>query len=69
MEKGDKVLVLDDAISGVVTTVKGNTITIETEDGFELDFLKSELIVMDGSLSNRELQQFNSLLHLRGKLL
>src|SRR5690554_4698211 len=59
MKIGDKVLVLDDAISGVVSGVKGNTITIETTDGFELDFLEKELIVMDGSLSRRELARMD----------
>ncbi|SRX55797.1 Smr/MutS family protein [Aequorivita sp. CIP111184] len=59
MEKGDKVSVLDDAISGVVTAVKGNDVTILTTDGFELDFLKNELIIMDGSLSKRELAQMD----------
>lgn len=55
MKKGDKVSVLDDAISGVVTAVNGNTVTIETSDGFDLDYLKKELIVLDGSISKRDL--------------
>lgn len=59
MKKGDKVSVLDDAISGVVTAVEGNTVTIETQDGFELDFLKKELIVMDGSISKRDLARMD----------
>ncbi len=59
MKKGDKVSVLDDAISGVVTAVKGNEVTILTTDGFELDFLMNELIVMDGSISKRELAQMD----------
>ncbi|SRX73890.1 Smr/MutS family protein [Aequorivita antarctica] len=59
MKKGDKVSVLDDAISGVVTAVKGNEVTIMTTDGFELDFAKNELIVMDGSLSKRELARMD----------
>lgn len=59
MKIGDTVSVLDDAISGVVTAVKGNDITIETTDGFELDFSKEELIVMDGSLSKRELARMD----------
>ncbi len=59
MKKGDKVSVLDDAISGVVTAVNGNEVTIMTTDDFELDFLKSELIVMDGSVSKRELAQMD----------
>ena len=59
MKKGDKVSVLDDAISGVVTAVNGNAITIMTPDGFELDFMKNELIVMDGSVSKKELAQMD----------
>lgn len=59
MNIGDKVMVLDDAISGVVTAAKGNVITIETPDGFELDFFEKELIVMDGSLSKRELSRMD----------
>ena len=36
--KGDKVAVLDDAINGVVLAVKGNEVTIETEEGFVMNF-------------------------------
>jgi len=56
---GDKVSVLDDAISGVVTAIRGNVVTILTTDGFELDFSKNELIVVDGSLSKRELAKMD----------
>ncbi|PHR12053.1 MAG: DNA mismatch repair protein MutS [Aequorivita sp.] len=59
MKIGDKVSVLDDAISGVVTAVNGNGVTIMTTDGFELVFLRNELIVVDGSLSKRELAQMD----------
>ncbi|WP_027137528.1 Smr/MutS family protein [Gaetbulibacter saemankumensis] len=41
---GDKVYVLDEAISGVVTKVVKDTVSIETEDGFVLDFNSSELV-------------------------
>ncbi|AWG26566.1 Smr/MutS family protein [Flavobacterium kingsejongi] len=44
--KGDKVTVLDDAINGVVVKVTIEVITIETDDGFELDFKPKELIHM-----------------------
>lgn len=44
ISKGDKVSVLDDAIDGVVVDVKGNEVTIETTDGFNLTFKSSELI-------------------------
>jgi len=59
MKIGDKVSVLDDAITGVVAGIRGKNITIVTTDGFELDFLEKELIVMDGSLSKREMAQMD----------
>ena len=42
--KGDKVSVLDEAIDGVVLSVKDNQVTIETEDGFVMTFFVNELI-------------------------
>ncbi len=59
MKIGDKVSVLDDNISGTVTRMAKDAITITTTDGFELEFLESELIVIDGSLSKRELAQMD----------
>ncbi|QAA81331.1 DNA mismatch repair protein MutS [Aequorivita sp. H23M31] len=59
MKIGDKVSVLDDAISGVVSKLQGKNVTILTTDGFELDFNESELIVIDGSLSKREMAQMD----------
>ncbi|MDN3723410.1 DNA mismatch repair protein MutS [Aequorivita sp. SDUM287046] len=59
MKKGDKVSVLDDAISGVVTAISGNEVTIITTDGFELGFARNELIVIDGSISKRDLAQMD----------
>ena len=47
--KGDKISVLDDAINGKVLKVNGKTITVETEDGFELDFEEKELILIEPS--------------------
>lgn len=41
---GDKVSVLDEDISGVISRIDNNTIFIETEDGFELEFSEHELI-------------------------
>ncbi|MBF7093115.1 DNA mismatch repair protein MutS [Flavobacterium sp. ALJ2] len=46
LNKGDKVSVLDEAINGVVLSVKNNEITIETEDGFVMTFFVNELIKM-----------------------
>ncbi|MFL9829243.1 Smr/MutS family protein [Flavobacterium sp. ST-87] len=44
LNKGDKVAVLDDAINGVVLSVKGEEVTVETEDGFVMNFTAGELI-------------------------
>ncbi|WP_040282039.1 Smr/MutS family protein [Psychroserpens damuponensis] len=41
---GDVVSVLDDDINGVISKIIGETIVIETEDGFDMEFLSSEVI-------------------------
>ncbi|SDS27141.1 hypothetical protein SAMN04515667_1797 [Formosa sp. Hel1_31_208] len=41
---GDIVSVLDEAINGRVTNIAGHTITIETDEGFEMEFKSSEII-------------------------
>lgn len=47
LTKGDKVSVLDEAINGVVLTVKGQEVTIETEDGFVMNFAINELVKLN----------------------
>jgi hypothetical protein len=47
--KGDKVSVLDDAVDGVILTIKDTTITIETVDGFVMNFQANELIKIGDS--------------------
>lgn len=54
--KGDKVAVLDDDISGVVLDVKGNTVRIETPDGFELEYQMQELVKMGNELRKSGMQ-------------
>jgi Smr domain len=48
---GDKVDVMDEDLSGIITSINGNTITIETADGFELDFSDKELVNIGGKVS------------------
>lgn len=55
MKIGDKVLVLDDAIHGVVKNVLGSVITVLTEDDFEIDFDKNELVIDSNVLSVNDL--------------
>jgi dsDNA-specific endonuclease/ATPase MutS2 len=47
---GDKVSVLDDAIDGVIKKINGDTITIETTDGFLLTFKTNELIKISATI-------------------
>jgi dsDNA-specific endonuclease/ATPase MutS2 len=42
--KGDKVSVLDEAVNGIVLSVKDKEVTIETEDGFVMKYAANELI-------------------------
>jgi len=46
MKKGDRIEVLDDALSGKVVLVEKNVVTIETTDGFQMQFDKKELVVV-----------------------
>lgn len=46
-KKGDKVTVLDEAISGIVSKVEGSTVYIESEDGFLLGFESFELLLIN----------------------
>jgi dsDNA-specific endonuclease/ATPase MutS2 len=47
---GDTVSVLDDDLSGRITKIQGDIITIETDDGFNLDFEKYEVVRISGPL-------------------
>ena len=47
--KGDQVSVLDEAINGIVISVKDKEVTIETEDGFMMTFFVNELIKVNVS--------------------
>ena len=44
LKVGDKVSVIDDNISGYVVSMNKTLVTIETYEGFELDFYEDELI-------------------------
>jgi len=51
MQINDNIDVLDDNISGVIVRISGDQITISTEDGFEMEFDKSEIVVVDHRLA------------------
>src|SRR5690606_59183 len=44
LKPGDRVSVLDDVISGIVIAVHGANITVETDEGFALDFDAKDLV-------------------------
>lgn len=48
-EIGDKVEVLDEAISGIVVAIKNNEISIETTDNFTMTFFVNELVKINNS--------------------
>ena len=56
---GDKVEAIDDLISGIVTSIIGNSISVLCDDGFTIDFEGKELVVITGSIqvSNYEVAQ------------
>ena len=60
---GDKVAVLDDITEGKVTAVKDNTITVETSDGFLLQYAPSELVIITSDeiqVTNYQVAQIKS---------
>lgn len=58
--KGDKVAVLDEAINGLVLSVKANEVTIETDEGFVMNFSINELVKLnDTSNLMDSIRRFN----------
>tara|TARA_R110002049_G_scaffold37701_1_gene118158 strand:- start:8834 stop:9394 length:561 start_codon:yes stop_codon:yes gene_type:complete len=55
----DHVMVIDEDLTGVIKKIAGNTIYIETEDGFLLNFKREELIKHKGK-SNLTSQLFSN---------
>lgn len=52
MKINDSIQVLDDDISGIITAINGDAVTIVSDDGFEIDFEASQIIVVDTLLAN-----------------
>lgn len=59
MKIGDSVMVLDDVYSGVVNNISGATITILTEDGFDMDYEIHELVVISSEINKSEFHPVN----------
>lgn len=43
---GDKVAVLDDVLKGTVIKIEGSDITVETDDGFPMNYKEKELVLL-----------------------
>ncbi len=55
---GDAVMVLDENLSGVIIGINGDVVSLETENGFSLDFNSNEL-VLDASEKTMQTGLFN----------
>ncbi|MGJ5640886.1 Smr/MutS family protein [Formosa sp. S-31] len=62
LKVGDKVSALDEDITGVVSKVEGSLISVETMDGFPMQFEARELIKLGGK-QDFDRQLFNENLH------
>jgi dsDNA-specific endonuclease/ATPase MutS2 len=47
---GDRIEVLDEAVKGVVTKLNPTSVTIETDDGFEMEYEPLQLVKISGGL-------------------
>lgn len=61
LEIGNKVAVLDDVLKGRVVKIEGEQISVKTEDGMILNFLKSELVKIEKE--QHELSKFSDINH------
>lgn len=57
MNLGDKVSVLNDDITGQVIAVEGDKISVLTSDEFEMDFERSELVVIGDFITEEKLSK------------
>ena len=56
---GDRVEVLDESISGVITFIVSDCITILTTEGFEMKYSEKELILANSTLSDYDMIPMN----------
>jgi len=59
MKIGDKVSVLDEDISGVITAISKDDVTVLDLDGFEYQYFKRELVLEFSDFSNIEISPQN----------
>ena len=59
MKIGDKVSVLDEDISGLITAISKDEVTVLDMDGFEYQYFKRELVLEFNDFSNIEISPQN----------
>ncbi len=60
MQINDKISVLDENIIGVIVQITDDIVTILCDDGFEMDFESSQIVVMDNLLSKNAFAKVSS---------
>ena len=59
LEKGDRVELLDDDLSGIVQKVNGEEVMIKTEDGFVMNFPVDQLVKIKDDINEIDVEEFN----------
>lgn len=57
---GDSIFVLDEDLAGIITEISGDTVTIEDDNGFMLQFSVSEIVKREDSAFNKGVFQNKS---------
>lgn len=59
LQAGDRVELLDDALSGIVQKVENNEVFIKTEDGFVMSFPVAEVVKIKDDINDIDVEEFD----------
>lgn len=59
LQAGDRVELLDDALSGIVQKVENNEVFIKTEDGFIMSFPVDEVVKIKDDINDIDVEEFD----------
>ncbi|MCB7480495.1 Smr/MutS family protein [Christiangramia sediminis] len=59
IKPGDRVELLDDALSGVVQSIVGEDVEIKTEDGFIMNFPAADLVKIQNDIDDIDVEEFD----------
>ncbi|MBW2938954.1 DNA mismatch repair protein MutS [Aureisphaera sp. CAU 1614] len=63
LKVGVRISVLDEDISGIVKAIDGQSVVIETKDGFEMTFNRNEIVVDQGIPKDKYLEGIDYVIH------